>query len=628
LSSSHRLFLLSKIADYNEIDYRNLKNLKNSAKTKFSRVTNSQIEFILKCGLAIVKTGFGTNKIYKSTFLNNSIFDKLHHSFYINQSIDVDAIADLFYMLSKRDRITIIEEVIKNGKLGVSMNELERRMEFPGSFSRNITILTKSEIICRKGKKFVPGQNMQKAIIILEILRSAITDTSNYLKSYVPSAKDLFVPTQIQHSSINATVGYALDYMTSRQITHLLFENENGMDIAIGKIEISESILKGVAKPTDRIRKIVVDLDPIIVASDSKLSINITKKIFQGKVATVIDNDGKLLGVITTNEITNLINFICKFNSHGSGWLTYKPINLIAEKAQVTAIEKSYESRNGYDPSFLPGYFIPLPTLSKSQKENAAMKTRVSNEDPYELKYQHFSIVMNAKRRMAYFAAINIDGSKSILVEPKPVEFKESAPEIREKWYPDPRIELNAQFDKELYDNLQHQLVDKGQLVPGSYVSWGTPEQAKKANVDTFHLTNLSLLEGFNQVAKIWLGIEDYLLKNSGAETMRITVFVGPIFKNDDIIYRHMKIPGLFWKILVQEIEGQLRAIGLMAIHSDRIQTESFKESSIAVFQVSINELERITELDFGSLRNYDSFQQSFYDNILESNSILRHDFS
>jgi endonuclease G len=55
-----------------------------------------------------------------------------------------------------------------------------------------------------------------------------------------------------------------------------------------------------------------------------------------------------------------------------------------------------------------------MPKLSTAQKKNAATnKEKVAGDLPFVLRYEHFSIVMNKKRRLAFFTATNIDGASS-----------------------------------------------------------------------------------------------------------------------------------------------------------------------------------------------------------------------
>jgi endonuclease G, mitochondrial len=287
---------------------------------------------------------------------------------------------------------------------------------------------------------------------------------------------------------------------------------------------------------------------------------------------------------------------------------------------EAIQIDGNYSNRSGYNPKFLDhNQPVALPSLSDDLKERAARKLHVdnhNNEDPHELKYQHFSIIMSASRRMPFFTAVNIDGSKWIDIDRGTGEPREA--EAREIWFIDPRIDLSAQCNQNLYDNQQPQQVfDRGHLVRRQDPSWGTVNRAIRANADTFHFTNCAPQESaFNRRSQFWQEIENYILDNAKAENERVSVFTGPVFDDNDPQYRYVKVPMQFWKILVRMENGQLLATALLADQSPRIKRmperlESFDDmSKVAEYQVSVQEIERLTGLDFGNLRSHDTFNQ------------------
>lgn len=289
------------------------------------------------------------------------------------------------------------------------------------------------------------------------------------------------------------------------------------------------------------------------------------------------------------------------------------PFSPLAEKIQI---DPNYKNRVGYKANFIPGQNIPLPRLTTSLKKLAAMKLNVTNgEDPFELRYHHFSIYMNAKRRMAFFTAVNIDGSKWIPIDRETGEPSDES-EKAETWFEDPRIEPLAQSDQSLYDKQKpKRIFDRGHLVRRQDPNWGTPNGAKKANADTFHFTNCTpQFWIFNERVKFWKGIEDYVLDNAKAEHDRVTVFTGPVLTKDDPDYRSIKVPKRFWKILVRVENEMLLATALIADQSllfDQVpeSLEAFDDmSKIGQYQTSVKEIEKITGLNFGVLRNHDTF--------------------
>jgi endonuclease G, mitochondrial len=91
----------------------------------------------------------------------------------------------------------------------------------------------------------------------------------------------------------------------------------------------------------------------------------------------------------------------------------------------------------------------------------------------YELKYDHFSVVMSKSRRLAFFTAVNIDGNQLTSLD-----------RTNDRWYFDPRIDRKYQSGPELYSNND---LDRGHLVRRLDPVWG--QLANQANEDTFHFT-------------------------------------------------------------------------------------------------------------------------------------------
>ncbi|EPX59130.1 hypothetical protein D187_003232 [Cystobacter fuscus DSM 2262] len=283
-------------------------------------------------------------------------------------------------------------------------------------------------------------------------------------------------------------------------------------------------------------------------------------------------------------------------------------------------IDRNYANRRGYDPDFLKGFHIEMPRLSPEQRQQAARKLRAEpGEDPFELKYQHFSIVVNAERRMAFFTACNIDGSTWVSINRATGESRESA-EAAEVWSVDERISPDAQCHQDLYDHQRPRTFDRGHLVRRLDPAWGTSTRAQRANADTFHFTNCAPQESrFNQRAQYWQGIERWLLEdNAIADRERIIVFTGPVFEDDDPEYRYVKVPRAFWKIVVFVQDDQLRATAIRASQGELLPgglpekmgrgAEDLSDTSeIHEFRSSVAEIERLTGLDFGPLRHHDT---------------------
>ncbi|HEY9632288.1 MAG TPA: DNA/RNA non-specific endonuclease [Coleofasciculaceae cyanobacterium] len=258
----------------------------------------------------------------------------------------------------------------------------------------------------------------------------------------------------------------------------------------------------------------------------------------------------------------------------------------------------NYSDRKGYEPNFLGsnGKRVPLPELTDEMKRDCAIN-RIAGRgmDEYVLPYHHFSIVMNKVRKMAFYTAVNIDGTNVIRLGRS------------DNWIADPRIGADEQTDNSLYKNND---LDRGHLVRRLDPVWGSVAEA--ANIDTFHYTNCSPQhKDFNQNNATWLGLENYILDNAIAERFRVSVFTGPVFRNDDREYLEVKLPRQFWKVLVMVKEGKLSATAYLLSQEKLIQRiEAFSDDRrVRTHQVPIQEIEDLTGLSFG-LSEFDPMER------------------
>jgi len=251
-------------------------------------------------------------------------------------------------------------------------------------------------------------------------------------------------------------------------------------------------------------------------------------------------------------------------------------------------IDPNYANRKGYDSNFL-GISVPLPPLSEEQRRNAAKNNMASvGEDAAVLPYHHFSIVMNRRRQLAYYTAVNIDGSTSRKVD-----------RSGDRWFFDPRIAESEQIGEDLYARND---LDRGHLVRRLDPAWGTANQALLANNDTFHFTNCSPQHAdFNQNRETWQGIENYLLGQATAERKKLTIFTGPVLTEDDPLYRGVRLPTHFWKIAAFVKDGGALPVSAYLLdQTDLIAgLERFDPNS---WQVSVGEIIERTGLDFSAL--------------------------
>lgn len=244
---------------------------------------------------------------------------------------------------------------------------------------------------------------------------------------------------------------------------------------------------------------------------------------------------------------------------------------------------------HGYNPRFL-GTRVNLPKLSAQQQADAAQRL---DGRGIELDYVHFSVVMSRRRRLAYFTAVNIDGRK-----------RQKITRDRDVWYYDPRLPRELQTGPEIYAGNP---LDRGHLVRREDPVWG--RGAATANEDTFHFTNCAPQhEELNR--KTWLGLEDYILKNADVHDLKVSVFTGPVFRDDDPVYRgRMQLPVEYWKVAVMRKRNlQLSATAYLQTQRELVAGLEFVYGAYQTYQVPVSEIESLTGLDFGRLRDHDPF--------------------
>jgi endonuclease G len=281
--------------------------------------------------------------------------------------------------------------------------------------------------------------------------------------------------------------------------------------------------------------------------------------------------------------------------------------------------DPDYEDRPGYDPDFL-GFNAPLPKLDASIKGDAVKIDGAKKASENELKYHHYSVIMNGKRRIAFVAAVNYNAKAKV----------HYARTVKDKWFFDPRIDEALQAGEEFYEANP---LDRGHLVRRADGGWGSTEKAAKtANDDTFHFTNCSPQhEIFNQSAKashegflLWGNLENHVAKQGKtANGGKLAVFNGPVLRKNDRPHRGLRVPKEFWKIIVYERDnGKPGAAAFILSQSQLIKNlpeEEFEAEEYKPFQVRVTDLESKTKLDFGKFRKWDSLPDDADESLFES---------
>ncbi len=268
----------------------------------------------------------------------------------------------------------------------------------------------------------------------------------------------------------------------------------------------------------------------------------------------------------------------------------------------------------GFDPAFLgAGFVVDLPTVTKIvdgsgvaplidksfyglAKPGAAAKAGV-------LRYNGFSVVMNADRKLAIYSAANINGG---------VEF-DNITRGEDRWLFDDRIDRKHQIGNTLYVKNK---VDRGHLTRREDMEWGSdPVEATRRANGTCTWTNCAPQHAlFNQdkhpdkSIRLWGGLEKYILEKTARHyQFRVQAFTGPIFDADDPTYRGVKIPLDYWKVVVAvDADDNLFATGYVLTQRQVLDVDQLDEAAIEVpfgqfqtYQRPIAEIEDATGLVF-----------------------------
>jgi endonuclease G len=256
---------------------------------------------------------------------------------------------------------------------------------------------------------------------------------------------------------------------------------------------------------------------------------------------------------------------------------------------------EDYANRKGYLADFLGDPFrVDLPEIVEGKSDIATY-----DGDKQVLPYEHFSVVMNAKRRQCFFSACNIDGARS----------KSSR---RQAWRFDPRIPQALQIMKECYGDPPK--FSRGHMTRREDPAWGSSDaEIQRGADDSMHVTNATpQMQSFN--APIWLGLEDYALQHARDDDQKISVFTGPYFTDDDPTMFGVRIPLKFWKVIafVHDETGKLCATGYEISQEDNLEQQEFvfgdfvsPQLNIST-QVAISTIESRAGISFGGLAALD----------------------
>lgn len=289
------------------------------------------------------------------------------------------------------------------------------------------------------------------------------------------------------------------------------------------------------------------------------------------------------------------------------------------EYAERARIDRNYADRNGYNPEFIDGLSVKLPDLVNPRIGEVTPLVDGSTGAKAVLNYQNFSVVMCGPRRMAFVSAANIDAGTYVNIDRDTGE-PAVGPE-GDSWYDDTRMDPAHYLGQAFYGGWSAYF-DRGHLTRRSDPTWGTNEEAARANTDTFHRTNCTPQHfRFNESIKFWQGLERYILEFGVLKAKaKVTVLTGPVLDTDNTSKcDDVEVPLLFWKVVLRVGPDAKPQASAFIVSQEKLLEEtrvSLKPPAddqvptVTSFRTSVEHLAELTGLAFDAFALYDTFKK------------------
>jgi endonuclease G, mitochondrial len=272
----------------------------------------------------------------------------------------------------------------------------------------------------------------------------------------------------------------------------------------------------------------------------------------------------------------------------------------------VIRFDPDYDSRPGYDEKFLGGNLtVPVP-FTKQGRLGEVLRNEQGKE--LVLPYHHYSLVMNAKRRLQMWSAVNVDYD-----DDKRRWFAKREDFGSDKWIADPRIPNQYQLmDADAYEPSRS--LQRGHIVRRDDSAWGTSKRNQEfSNSDTFHWTNCTPQHGgFNQSSHIdpevgyyqgiWGALENKVAALAEKHGKRMCIFGGPVLDNDnddeyDWGMGWVQIPMKYWKVVIVREENKLEAYGFVLDQTQAFEDLGFERLNFGKFKTHQKPLTEISSM-------------------------------
>lgn len=153
-----------------------------------------------------------------------------------------------------------------------------------------------------------------------------------------------------------------------------------------------------------------------------------------------------------------------------------------------------------------------------------------------------------------------------------------------DKFKPDPMVPQNVTATTNDY---KHSGWDRGHMAPAADMKWN--EQAMR---ESFYLSNICP-QNHNLNGGVWKDLEEQV-RDLATQKGRIFIVCGPIVdkKHETIGENKVAIPKAFYKVLLQEDNGEIHTIGF-------VYENKSGRKPMSTYAMTVDEVEELTKIDF-----------------------------
>jgi endonuclease G, mitochondrial len=241
----------------------------------------------------------------------------------------------------------------------------------------------------------------------------------------------------------------------------------------------------------------------------------------------------------------------------------------------------------GFDREFLRGKKLDLPQPGNGEVRSDLQATLAGDTTRH---CTHFSLAMSKSRKLCRWVAWNISAADHDKTTVRNFKL-------------DPEYDGDSQVGGDFYERNK---LDQGHIAAFADVSWGAAREAERARDQSCYFTNITpQLDSFNRsnLKGIWGQLEAAIARENDVTDKRLSVFGGPAFAANDVLYHDILVPHDFWKVVAYVEDGVLKAKAFqMTQRNLEDELEELILEDYRMYQRRVDELAGELGLDLGPL--------------------------